>query len=66
MSIIEGFTVKFDELCDEICALREQFVTLGDRVATLETALSNLKPQVAPNTRPAAQSAPATSRTPTK
>lgn len=50
MSIIEGFTVKFDELCGEICALREQLATLGDQVTTLESVLAGLKTQATPAT----------------
>ncbi len=63
MSVMEGITAKLDNLCDEICALREQFTTLSAQVATLEETLANVKAQPAAGTRSASQPPPATSKT---
>lgn len=58
MSMIEGFMTKFDQVCDEICALRE-------RVEALESAVASVKIQTAAGAKSVAQPAPAPAQTTT-
>lgn len=51
MSVLSGFTIKFEELCGEICALR-------DRVESLEESVASLKIQTAASARPATSTPP--------
>lgn len=35
MSMVEGFMTKFDQVCEELCALRERVETLEGTIASL-------------------------------